>query len=195
MEYMQSIFDINTPADLTDFVAQLRPRIDATLQRFNLSPRNIGIKMLADKRTASVRFNISSGVFVSKDSDSAGTKVIFRVTKRDESFSAAVPTNRLRFYIDCGRTQESDSGWVRIDFDGTADISKFSSAITADIEDQLLHYPSTFSCCGSYRECSIQGHCIAANQDFAAGCYYKRNLLSGKNFYNAKTDSEETKPQ
>lgn len=192
MDYIQNMLSDGVPVNSADFLAQVRPTIDAVLQRLNFSPRHIATKLLTDQCTTSVRFNISSQIFDSEDSASAGTKVVFRVTKRSGSFSVAVPANRLRFYAGCGQAQKPDSGWVRIDFTDGLDISKFAKAAAADVEDQLLHYPSTFSCCARYKECSEQGRCIAADQDFAAGCYYKRNLLAGKNFY--KNAAEKSVP-
>lgn len=185
MEYMQSIFDADAPADSAEFFARMRPTIDTALQRLNFSPRHITAKLLTDRRTTSVRFNIASKVLASEASDSAGTKVIFRVAKRDGTFCVAVPANRLRFYSGCGQAQVPDGGWTQIDLADGHDISKFAVAVANDVEDQLLHYPPTFSCCSRYQECSKQGRCIATDQDFASGCYYKRNLLSGKNFYAA----------
>lgn len=42
---------------------------------------------------------------------------------------------------------------------------------------------NTFGCCGKYAECSARGKCIHSNILYAKGCYYRKNLESGKIFY------------
>lgn len=40
-----------------------------------------------------------------------------------------------------------------------------------------------FGCCGLFKKCSEQGHCVHSNAFYAASCTYKANLDAGKNFY------------
>lgn len=42
-------------------------------------------------------------------------------------------------------------------------------------------------CCGSYRECSNAGYCIKSSPAYA-GCYYRKNLENGRNFYRTKKE-------
>lgn len=41
----------------------------------------------------------------------------------------------------------------------------------------------TFACCNDFRRCSAAGQCIHPEDRFYNGCYYRKNLESGKIFY------------
>lgn len=41
---------------------------------------------------------------------------------------------------------------------------------------------SSFGCCSKYQECSDLGSCIHENNLYAKGCYYRKNLESGRGF-------------
>ena len=40
-----------------------------------------------------------------------------------------------------------------------------------------------FGCCNSFRICSDKGECIHQDERFYNGCYYRKNLEMGRNFY------------
>lgn len=61
------------------------------------------------------------------------------------------------------------------------DLAKLKEIIPQKLEK--LFPADKFGCCGLFRECSNQGHCIHSNAFYAASCAYKANLDSGKNFY------------
>ena len=166
----------------------IRPRIDAILEKFNFSPSHIVATEIT--KGLSVRYNIKNSIFnapkVDEHEFSSGSRVICRLTSNAKGTHIEIPSNRVNFYnsdfLPLMATKASTPTWRKIEL--TKDrLSSLSEAICKDIADFFLSYPSDFSCCSLYKECSNVGHCIQPNQDMAAGCYYKSNLMCGNIFY------------
>lgn len=47
-----------------------------------------------------------------------------------------------------------------------------------------------FGCCNDFKVCSARDECIHQKDRFYNGCYYRKNLESGRNFYKASLESE-----
>lgn len=47
-------------------------------------------------------------------------------------------------------------------------------------------FSDAFGCCSKYNECSDAKRCLHENKLYAKGCYYRKNLESGKIFYGLK---------
>ena len=163
----------------------LRPQIDAVLDKYNFSSSHIVATQIADG--LSIRYNIGRSVFsTSAQEDDKGVQVIFKLMQTRSGIRMELPSNRLQFYptdaLPLVPTNAKVQTWRKIDVYADQ-LPLLSEAICADISDYLLAYPSDFACCSLYEKCSDAGRCIQANQDMAASCYYKKNLLRGIVFY------------
>lgn len=173
---------------IMSFYKSLRPSIDAVLTDLNFSPRHIALSEIGGG--ISLRYNISSsGLNARAEDEQSGQKVIFRVSAIRGGVRIEVPANRLSHYDDprlqLVKTKAKSPKWRKIEVSPEA-LEPLSAAICADIKDYLLTYPSDFGCCDLYEKCSDAGHCLMKDQDMAAGCYYKRNLMSGRVFYGSR---------
>lgn len=166
-------------------VKAIRPEIDSVLDAFNLSPRHVSLKEISSGY--SFAFSISPST-LQADSDNESSPrcgVICRVKDQKTRTFLEFPSDRSTYYSKIGEITDigAVSGCLRINLDSFPDTKQIGTSICEDIKDRLLHFPSDFACCDLYVECSNAEKCIAKNQDLAAGCYYKRNLMSKRFFY------------
>lgn len=75
--------------------------------------------------------------------------------------------------------------YYTIDDSSIYDLIKF---ILCDCIDNYTP-SSSFGCCSKYQECSTLGKCIHENNLYAKGCYYRKNLESGRCFLKMPTAS------
>ena len=167
-------------------LSTIRSDLDNLLSKYNLSPRHILSSPLKDGGY-SLSFSSSLGGGYSEVSAAqhGSGSVIFRLRAQKGHVLLEVPCNRTCYYkqVSFSAIPDYASNWAGYMVDRFSDLPIFSSSVCSDVEDQLLHFPSDFGCCHLFEQCSDAGHCINADQDFAASCYYKRNLMSGKIFY------------
>lgn len=177
---------------------EIRPFIDAVLERFNFSSLHIVATKINDG--LSVRYNIKKSIFAvqTENEDPPGVRVIFKITSNTRGTRVEVPTNRLKYYamedLPLVPTAAKQPTWRKIDI--TYDrITALAEAACQDITDYFLTYPSDFGCCSLNEQCSEAKKCLQSNQDMAASCYYKRNLMQGKIFYRSNaTGGEKNDP-
>lgn len=113
--------------------------------------------------------------------------VIFKYTytKRLELFIKRELINVLN--IDSLSTEikdlKSDKVYLRI-YPTSCD-NKFFDYLSYLICYSIDNYEScnTFGCCSRYAICSARKECVHSNILYAKGCYYRKNLESGKVFY------------
>lgn len=115
------------------------------------------------------------------------TKSILRVEYKKDSISLIIPNSQYR-KITSGKNYNLDVKDKSTDYVEVIVIES-SDEIMSFIKDNILtslrFYSSsnTFSCCGRYLECSDNKRCMHENNLYAKGCYYRKNLESGKIFY------------
>lgn len=186
-------FEVGFPLVRSDtIVAFIRPEIDKLLPMFNLSSRHVSIGPLKQKEKAvgsSIFYSISPSVFASQDAKSNKTRgaVVCRIKDQTNVTFIEFPADRAAFYSSIGTATKvgASSQCLRINLPASPNLSVIADAICADIDAFLRAFPSDIACCGQYRKCSEIGHCINDNQDLAIGCYYKKNLMAGRNFYSS----------
>lgn len=168
--------------------AFVRPLIDKLLPLFNLSPRHVSIAPLKPKGS-SLSYSISPSIFAAQDAKSNKTRgaVVCRIIDQTKVTYIEFPADRAAFYSSIGTTTKvgATPQYLRINLPANPNLSVIADAICADIDAFLRAFPSDIACCGQYQKCSEIGHCIQANQDLAIGCYYKKNLMAGRNFYSS----------
>lgn len=172
--------------------AFVRPLIDKLLPLFNLSPRHVSIAPLKQKDKvvgSSLSYSISPSVFAAQDAKSNKTRgaVVCRIKDQTNVTYIEFPADRAAFYSSIGTATKvgAASQCLRINLPANPNLGVIADAICADIDAFLRAFPSDIACCGQYQKCSEIGHCIQANQDLAIGCYYKKNLMAGRNFYSS----------
>ena len=188
----QISFSLEAPAQLrsADVVEAIMPRLVSAVEPFNLSSRHISASPLRSYDAevgTSLSFSILPSAIASKGPDATAGRngVICRVKDLKNSTFIEFPCDRSAFYasLGCAESTGASVGFLRIIVSPFSDLEAVVRAVCADVVDRLLHFPSDFSCCSHYQECSEAGRCVSKNQDFAVGCYYKRNLMTGRNFY------------
>lgn len=164
----------------------VRPYIDSVLEKFNFSSSHIVPFEIADG--LSLRYNIKNSLFSAKGDieDSPGSRVIIRIKSNTRGARVEVPANRLHHYDREGLpfvpTTARKADWQKIEITHER-LPALAESVCQDITSYFLQYPSDFGCCSRNEECSAAGKCVQPNQDMAASCYYKRNLMQGKIFY------------
>ena len=183
------------PMRSDEIIAAIRPSIDALLPLFNLSARHVSSGPLREnvgksnekKIGTSLSFSIAPSSLASLDSNANKSRgaVILRVKDQVLRSYLEFPADRKSFYASIGEITAvgAAESFLRINLDAVPDTDAIASAVCADIGARLRVFPSDFACCGLYKQCSDAGRCISDNQDMAAGCYYKRNLMAGKVFF------------
>ena len=165
---------------------EIRPFIDSVLEKFNFSSLHIVATKINDG--LSVRYNIKKSIFAvqTENEDPPGVRVIFKITSNTRGTRVWVPMDRLKYY-DKGNlplvpTEAKQITWRKIDImpDCLPDLAE---SVCHDITDYFLEYPSDFACCSLNEKCSDAGKCLQKNQDMAASCYYKKNIMLGNIFY------------
>ena len=177
-----------------EIAAAIRPALDDLLPRFNLSPRHISFGVLSEKGNPvgiSISYSIAPSVLSVSDEtgNKAGGSVICRIKDQTKQSYIEFPADRARFYSTVGESTSvgASAHCLRVNLPAYPDLNSIASSVCADIDSFLRNYPCDIGCCHLYQSCSDAGHCISENQDMAAGCYYKRNLLAGKVFYGNKS--------
>lgn len=171
-------------------IASIRPQLDAVLESFNLSPRHIAESPLTEKGKQ-VGISLLFAIAPSSLSDSTSTAstarshLICRIKDQVTQSFIEFPADREKYYSQVGKATKVGAApqFLRINLEKNPNLFVISRAICSDIDSFLRLFPSDFSCCHLYKECSKAGKCIANDQDFACGCYYKRNLMAGNIFY------------
>lgn len=183
----------DAPLRSDKIASAIRPAIDALLPLFNLSPRHISIGPLRKKETVigkSIYYSFSPSIF-SPDDEAAknarGTVILHIIDQVRRSF-IEFPESRASFYSDVGDLTAvgASDGYLRLNLDTPLDLQTLADAVCADIDAFLRVFPSDIACCDLYEACSDAGRCICKDQDLAVGCYYKRNLMSGRIFYGSR---------
>lgn len=167
---------------------ELRPYIDSILEEFNFSPSHIVATKIAEG--LSVRYNIKKSIFSIltdyEGDEPPGVRVIFRITSNTKGTRIEIPQNRLQYYdvedLPLVPTSAKQPAWRKIDVMHDR-LPALAEAACQDIANYLLTYPSDFGCCSLNEQCSDAGKCLQSNQDMAASCYYKKNLMQGNIFY------------
>ena len=85
-----------------------------------------------------------------------------------------------------------DDGFTRIDLSSPDDIRNYTELIMHLLQETIDVIPAEFDCCNSFNECSDARKCIHPNQEFAAGCGYKRILKSGRVFFGKNRNIDTT---
>lgn len=183
-----SLFD--SPVRSDAIASAVRPSIDSLLSKFNMAPLYVAVRPLTEKENKvgiSICYSISPSIFASADSTASKARgaVICRIKDHLRVTYIEIPADRSRFYASVGDIVPigANSAWSRIDLGPAPDLAVIAEAVCNDISAFLLAFPSDMACCGSYEKCSNAGFCVCDNQDLAIGCYYKKNLMQGKNFY------------
>lgn len=184
------LFNSIMPVRSDDIAAGIRPYIDELLPVYNLSPRHISIGPLMEKEKIvgkSIYYSISPSIFSSDDENAKKARgtVILHIKDQVRRSFIEFPVNRASYYCAIGKTtsEGASDGYLRINLEPFPDIALIASAVCSDIEAFLRVFPSDIACCDLYEQCSAAGRCICNNQELAVGCYYKRNLMSGKIYY------------
>lgn len=196
------MFSLAEPMRSDEIVTALRPSINATILPFNLSPRHVSFGILREnikkpnerKVGRSIYFSIAPSTLVTEDNDANKSRggLICRFKDQVRRTFLEFPMNRLDYYKGLGDYTKvgAADAYYRINLEAIPDLNAIASAVCADISARLRNFPSDFSCCSLYVQCSNAGRCIAVDQDFAAGCYYKKNLMSGSVFYGKNAKKE-----
>lgn len=79
---------------------------------------------------------------------------------------------------------EVKDDWIRIPIANTESILELS-ALILEVFDfcYAKSVGDTFGCCSKYVECSDAKACIQEHEQWAKGCYYRKNLINGKIYY------------
>lgn len=105
-----------------------------------------------------------------------------KVRKRDTIF---VRKSHEKLLIDSGidfiKIKKAD--WLRADGEELLNSPIFEQVIYETYLKIYDSFADGFGCCSRFTECSDAGKCINPDQIYARGCYYKKNLESGKIFY------------
>lgn len=164
-----------------------RPHIDMVLSKFNFSSSHIVATKVAEG--LSIRYNIAQSIFSKPKGDNAeanGVRVIFKLSQKSKTLRIEIPIDRAHFYecdaLSFVETKAKAIKERKIDVSSN-NLDSLRQAIINDISDYLLSYPADFACCSLYEQCSNAGRCVQANQDMAASCSYKKNLMQGRIFY------------
>lgn len=177
----------------------LRPHINAILDKFNFSPRHITSSEIAEG--LSIKYSIKESIFAAPKNDSdneiaeePGTRLIFQLIQKKNSLRIVIPNTRVKFYesdrLPLVPTKAQSPKERKIDI--TSDrLPALAEAICNDIADYFLTYPGDFGCCSLNEKCSNAGRCLQPNQDMAASCYYKKNLMRGNIFYGVGVQEEQ----
>lgn len=195
-----SMFSRVEPMRSDKILVAIRPSIDETLFPFNLSPRHVSysplrenVGKLEERITGySIHFSIAPSALADDGSavNQSRGGIICRIKDQTSRTYLEFPINRAEYYKTIGEatTVGAANTFLRINLEAMPDIDAIAKAVCADIDAKLRVFPSDIACCDLYMQCSDAARCIAANQDSAVGCYYKRNLLSGKVFYGKNAD-------
>ena len=100
-----------------------------------------------------------------------GTKVFEHVPGNEESARLKIYSeNKLKTFSSKAMDDQALYSWL-------ADLAQRKKALFR----ALVTEP--FGCCNSFLQCSDAGHCLFEDDRFYNGCYYRKNLESGKIFY------------
>ena len=102
--------------------------------------------------------------------------------------SVIIKENTLKqFNLPCGSKSEkinSSNGFTKIIFLPQVNIEDIKKLFAEIIEYNIFNFSTDFfGCCALYETCSNEKKCIHSDKLYATGCFYRRNLESGKIFY------------
>lgn len=78
---------------------------------------------------------------------------------------------------------DSSKSFIRTDISSLEEIPNHLDKIKRSCQYILDRLPKEFSCCSRYMQCSDAKICIHPDKPFAAGCFYRKVLHSGRVFY------------
>jgi len=77
----------------------------------------------------------------------------------------------------------SNEKYIRILINDEHPVESYIDFLTIVAAETLNRYPSAWSCCSHYKECSDAKACVHPNKTFALECKYRKILNSGRIFY------------
>ena len=114
-----------------------------------------------------------------------GSMVVFRIKLHGKAQYLAFPDIFAELIPDSfpKKAAASQPKYVRLTVDNDFPIEKYTDLILKLMVEAMNRYPSEWSCCSRYQECSDAKACINPDKNIALACSYRKTLNSGRIFY------------
>lgn len=157
---------INTINDIIGFVSK---EMDYDLKYFSVDP-NYKNKGKENEKLIGYSLSLDNNLFA-KSNDK-----LTEITVKDPYLRDDIPGEIKRAEL------KSPKGFTKITFSGPSFGIDFLKGVA--LEFARTYIPSyRFGCCDLYVKCSGTGKCIAKDNFYAKGCFYRENLEKGLVFY------------
>ena len=112
-------------------------------------------------------------------------KIIIKLKKMKKMYAIFIRESQKETLLNSGLDYKiiRDTGWIRVNGEEILGLPIFEQIIYEAYLKIYDSFADGFGCCSRFTECSDAGKCINPDQIYARGCYYKKNLESGKIFY------------
>lgn len=115
-----------------------------------------------------------------------GSAKNYSVTFSD-SVIVRIYCGKIKTYLEFPNIDElgvdSSKAFIRTDICSVEEIPDHLDKIKLSCQYILDRLPKEFSCCSRYMQCSDAKICVHPDKPFAAGCFYRKVLHSGRVFY------------
>ncbi len=161
----------------TDFLAGLRPAMEAAVEANGGSPSSLTITSTRPTKFA------SGGYTVVKLNEFTA----FRLKLRGKQQYVSVPT----FFADLIPADwpqsivAAEPKYIRLPVNETRPVSVYADFLVRVAGETVNRYPKEWDCCSRYEECSNARQCVHPDKAFALSCGYRKILNSGKIYFGA----------